>query len=382
MAVTGKMNTGDGEVASPKPSRRASEMPRHVRSDFSIKPGVELLQLSRNETAMPLEPAWMEAAARAGSAVAYPDPECTTLRRAIAETFCLDHQRIFCSAGLMECLHTLALAYLDPGDKVIIPEHAFVFFRHVAQLAGAEVKLVPERNLRVDIANIVQAVDESTKMVIFANPGNPTGTYLCKRCILALHSRLPPTTLLVIDEAYAEFVRDDRYEPLFDLTDSGNVIVLRSFSKMYGLAGYRVGWAYCPGVVVDYVRRIQVPAIVSVVAQCIATVAIRDQSPVHSFKQEMLTVRRRFIDRLARLARISPVESEANFVLLATESEIEAQNLDAFLRQRGVVLRQQTEVGLGNCLRVTIGTEEQMQFVASTILDWCRSAELTRRGRP
>jgi histidinol-phosphate aminotransferase len=160
------------------------------------------------------------------------------------------------------------------------------------------------------------------------------------------------------------------------------VIVLRSFSKMYGLAGYRVGWAYCPGVVVDYVRRIQVPAIVSVVAQCIATVAIRDQSPVHSFKQEMLTVRRRFIDRLARLARISPVESEANFVLLATESEIEAQNLDAFLRQRGVVLRQQTEVGLGNCLRVTIGTEEQMQFVASTILDWCRSAELTRRGRP
>jgi histidinol-phosphate aminotransferase len=378
LAIVGKMNIEDGKLTSPRPSRRASEIPRPVYSDFSIKPSVELIQLSRNESAIRLQPTWMEAAAQAASATVYPDPECNALRQAIAETFRLDHQRIFCSAGLMECLQTLALAYLDPGDRVIIPEHAFVFFRQVTQVAGAEVKLVPERNLRVDTASILQAVDESTKMVIFANPGNPTGTYLCKHCILELRSRLPPATLLVIDEAYAEFVHEDRYEPLFDLTDSGNVIVLRSFSKMYGLAGYRVGWAYGPSTVVDCARRIQIPAIVSSVAQSIAAVAIRDQSVVHSFKREMFAVRRRFIDKLLGFDHISPVESETNFVLLRTESESEAQNLDTFLRQRGIVLRRQMAVGLGDCLRATIGTEKQMQFVASTIVEWCSDKKRDR----
>jgi len=363
-------------MTSPAPSRRASEMPHYVRSDLRIKPGIELVQLSKNESAMPMQPTWLESGMRAASAAfAYPDAECKLLRQAIAETFYLDDQRIVCSAGLLECLQTLALAYLDPEDKVVIPEHAFVFFRHVAQLAGAEVKLVPERNLRVDISSILDAVDKSTKMVIFANPGNPTGTYLCKRCIADLHSRLPSTTLLVIDEAYAEFVREDRYQPLFDLTDAGNVIVLRSFSKMYGLAGLRVGWAYCPGGVVDYMRRIQIPAIVGSLAQAVAAAAVRDQIAVHSFKRDMLAIRRRFVDRIERVAGISAVESETNFVLLRTRSEAEARNLDEFLRQRGIVLRRQMAVGLGDCLRATIGTEEQMNFVVSAIVEWCSGTE-------
>lgn len=358
-------------VTLPRPSRRALEMPPDVQSDLSIKPGLELIQLSRNESAIPLQPAWIEAAAQsAGTAAAYPDPDCKLLRQAIAETFGLDERRIFCSAGLMECLQTLALAYLDPADKVIIPEHAFVFFRQVAQLAGADIKLVPERNLRVDVDAILEAAGDSAKMVIFANPGNPTGTYLCKPCIAELRLRLPPATLLVIDEAYAEFVQQDRYQPLFDLTDSDNVIVLRSFSKMYGLAGLRVAWAYCPASVIDYVRRVQVPAIVNSVAQAIAAVAVRDQAAVHSFKHEMLAIKRHFIDSLSSLPRVSPVESETNFVLLRTGSEADARHLDHFLRQRGIVLRRQTAVGLADCLRATIGTEEQMQFVASQIVEW------------
>ena len=361
---------------SPAPSRRANDLPRYVHSDMPILPGVELIQLSHNESAIPMRPTWMEAAIRvAGAAVAYPDVECKLLRQAIAETFCLDNQRIVCSAGLMECLQTIALAWLDPGDKVVIPQHAFVFFRQVAKLAGAEVTLVPEHDLQVDIENILEAVDESTKMVILANPGNPTGTYLCKERIVELHSRLPSATLLVIDEAYGEFVQGGRYQPLFDLTDSGNVIVLRSFSKMYGLAGFRVGWAYCPSAVVEYTRRVQVPAIVSSVAQAIAAVAVRDQASVHSFKQEMLAIRRGFIDRLKGLPRIAPVESETNFVLLRAKSETEALNLDEFLRQRGIVLRRQMAVGLGDCLRATIGTGEQMNFVASAIVEWCSGKE-------
>jgi len=370
------MNTEDVNAGSPAPSRRAREMPPHVISGLSTKPAVNPIQLSHNESAIRLQPNWLEPAARAASAATrYPDPECKLLRQAIAETFCLDDERIICSAGLMECLQTLALAYLDPGDEVVIPEHAFAFFRQVAQLAGAEVTLVPERNLRVDVGSILEAVDESTKMVIFANPGNPTGTYLCKQCIAELRLRLPPTTLLVIDEAYAEFVREDRYEPLFDLTDLGNAIVLRSFSKMYGLAGFRVAWAYGPHEVVDYARRIQTPAIVSSVAQAIAAAAVRDQLFVHSFKHEMLAIRRRFIDRLAGLYRISPVESETNFVLLRTKSEAEAWNLDEFLSQRGIVLRLQPAVGLNHCLRASIGTEEQMELVGSAILEWCSAAK-------
>ena len=366
------MRAEQAQVSEPQPSRRASEMPRQTRSDFSVGPGVQLLQLSHNESAFRLPAAWLEAANRAATAgTAYPDPECMALRQAIAETLGLDDRRIFCSAGLLECLQTLALAYLDPDDEVIIPEHAFPFFRQVARLAGAVVKIVPERDLRVDTASILQAVGPSTKMVIFANPGNPTGSYLCKDCIARLHALLPPAILLVIDEAYAEFVDDGKYQPLFDLTDAGNVTVLRSFSKMYGLAGLRVGWAYCPPSVTDYLRRIQVPAIVSSCAASMASVAIRDQVAVRSFKHEMIAVRQRFIGRLAKLHRISSIESEANFVLLRTRSETEAQHLDRFLRQRGIVLRRPMAVGLEDCIRATIGTEEQMQFVASAIAEWC-----------
>jgi histidinol-phosphate aminotransferase len=374
------MNGNDLGITSPTPSRRASEMPLYVHSDFSVSPGVELIQLSRNESSIPLPADWMEAARKAASSAAiYPDPDCSLLRKAIAETFFLDDERVVCGAGLLECLQTIALAYLDPGDRVIIPEHAFAFFRQVARLAGAEVRLAPERNLRVDIASILEAADSSTKMVIFANPGNPTGTYLCKQCIVEIRRRLPPATLLVLDEAYAEFVHEDRYEPLFDLTDSGNVIVLRSFSKVYGLAGFRVGWAYGSQAVVDYMRRIQTPATVGSVAQAIATVAVKNQLFIHSFTREMRRIRRRFIDRLIPFDRVSPLESETNFVLLRTKSESEAQDLDNFLRQRGIVLRRQTTVALGNSLRATIGTEKQMECVASTIIEWCGGKALEDR---
>ncbi|MFL6415209.1 MAG: pyridoxal phosphate-dependent aminotransferase [Bryobacteraceae bacterium] len=366
------MSTEMVETACLTPSRRAADTPPYPRSDLSVRPGVPIVQLSKNESAMPLPSRWIDAAAQAASlASAYPDPDCRDLRRAIAETFCLKEQQIFCSAGLMECLQSIALAYLDPGDNVVIPEYAFAFFRNATELAGAQVTLVPERNFQVDIGCILEAVDESTKMVIFANPGNPTGTYLSRQSISQLRGCLPASTLLVVDEAYAEFVREDRYEGLFDLTDSGNVIILRTFSKTYALAGFRVGWAYCPPKAIDYLRRIQVPAIVNSVAQAMAAIAVRDQEYVCSFKREMRAIRCRFTNRLAQLERIAAVESEANFVLLRTRSEAEARSLDSFLRQHGIVLRRQAGVGLGDCLRASIGTEEQMQFVASRIADWC-----------
>jgi histidinol-phosphate aminotransferase len=341
-------------------------------SEMSAVPAVELIELSRNESAMAIPPHWLRAAVRAASAASsYPDPDCKLLRQAIAGTVHIDAQRIVCGAGLMECLHSIALGYLHPGDKVVIPEHAFAFFRSITEATGARATLVRERDWHVDIGSILEVVDESTRMVIFANPANPTGTYLSRQSIVELRLRLPPETLLVIDEAYAEFVGDDRYEPLFDLADSGNTVVLRTFSKAYGLAGFRVGWTYCPSTFVDCLRRIQVPAIVNSVAQAIATVAVQDQVSLASFKREMLASRRRFIDNLVGLDRILPLESETNFVLLRTRSEVEAQNLDLFLRHHGIILRRQTAVRLGHCLRATIGTEKQMQIVASRIVEWC-----------
>jgi histidinol-phosphate aminotransferase len=341
-------------------------------SEVSAVPAVELIELSKNESAMAIPPHWLQVAVRAASAASsYPDPDCKQLRQAIAGSLDIDAQRIVCGAGLMECLHSIALGYLRPGDKVVIPEHAFAFFRSITEAAGARATLVRERDWHVHIGSILEAVDESTRMVIFANPANPTGTYLSRQTIVELRSRLPAQTLLVIDEAYAEFVGDDRYEPLFDLADSGNTVVLRTFSKAYGLAGFRVGWAYCPSTFVDCLRRIQVPAIVNSVAQAIATVAIQDQVSVASFKREMLASRRRFVENLIGLDRILPLESETNFVLLRTRSEGEAQNLDAFLSHHGIILRRQTAVSLGHCLRATIGTDKQMQIVASRIIEWC-----------
>ena len=341
-------------------------------SEMSAVPAVELIELSRNESAMAIPPHWLQVAVRAaGAASSYPDPDCELLRKAIAGTFHLDPQRIVCGAGLMECLHSIALGYLHPGDEVVIPENAFAFFRSITETVGARATLVRESDWHVDTASILEAVDESTKMVIFANPANPTGTYLSRQSIVELRLQLPPETLLVIDEAYAEFVGDDRYEPLFDLADTANSIVLRTFSKAYGLAGFRVGWAYCPSSSVDCLRRIQIPVIVNSVAQAIATVAVQDQVSLACFKREMLASRGRFIDKLIGLDRIRILESETNFVLLRTRSEAEAQNLDVFLRHHGIILRRQPAVGLGHCLRATIGTEKQMQIVASRILEWC-----------
>jgi histidinol-phosphate aminotransferase len=369
------MSTETAETSCLTPSRRAIETPPYLRADLSVNPGLPILQLSKNESAMPLPSRWLDAAARAiGAANTYPDPDCRQLRRAIAETFCLDEQRIVCSAGLMECLQSIALAYLDPGDNVVIPEYGFAFFRNVTELAGAQVTLASEKGFQVDADSILQAVTDRTKMVIFANPGNPTGTYLSRRSICELRSRLPASALLVIDEAYAEFVREERYEPLFDLTNLGNVIVLRTFSKTYALAGFRVGWAYCPPGLVEYLRRIQVPAIVNSVAQAIAAAAVRDQDYVCTFKHEMRGIRDRFVQRMTRLHRISPVASETNFVLLRARSEAEARSLDGFLRQHGIVLRRQTAVGLADCLRASVGTEDQMRFVADKIVDWCEGS--------
>jgi histidinol-phosphate aminotransferase len=344
----------------------------YVRSDIPVAPGVELIDLSRNESAMAIPPHWLQIAVRAANAASsYPDPDCRVLRQAIAGAFHLDASKIVCGAGLMECLQSIALAHLRAGDNVVIPEHAFAFFRSVTQRAGARVTLAREKDWHVDVANILQAVDDSTTMVILANPANPTGTYLPRQSIVDLRLRLPAGTLLVIDEAYAEFVGEKRYEPLFDLADSGNTIVLRTFSKAYGLAGFRVAWAYCPVTLVAELRRIQVPAIVNSIAQAIATTAVQDQVSLACFKREMIATRSRFIDRLMGLERVLPLESEANFVLLKTRSQGEAQSLDAFLRHHGIVLRQQTAVGLGDCLRATIGTETQMQITASRIAEWC-----------
>ncbi len=335
-----------------------------------LEPQSQLIRLARNESAIPIPAAWMETAAESlRSVMRYPDPECSVLRRAIADALGLDENLIYCGAGIFECLQTLALAMLDSKDSVVIPQHAFFFFRHISELARAQVRLAPEQNLTVDIESILDAVDGSTRLVMLANPGNPTGTYIPKRLIVELRSRLASSVLLVVDEAYADFVRDEQYQPLFDVAGRG-VLVLRTFSKLYGLAGCRVGWCYGPADVITALRRIQVPVIVNSVAQAIACSAVRDREFANFCRQSMFAGRQRFIERIRPLQRVHPVESETNFVLLETSSESESEDLDEFLLERGIVLNRKLLAGLDHCIRATIGTESQMEFVASAITEW------------
>lgn len=328
----------------------------------------EPIHLARNESSQPLNPEWLKAAYQALTSInRYPDPECSTLRAAIAARFELEPARIAFGAGLFELLQRLAFALLRPGDDILIPEHAFFFFRHISDLAGAGVKTAPETNFKVDVSGLLSAVTPNTRMVMVANPANPTGTYIRKSELLSLREQLPAGVLLVIDEAYAEFVDPVRYEALFDVPD---LITLRTFSKMYGLAGCRIAWGYLPHPIVSEVRRFQPPAIVNSIGQALAASAVQDFFSVARYRELLNSTKSSFLANLAACNGVTVIPSETNFVLLALESHRLAMQLETELRMRGIVVNSEMPEGLKSCLRVTIGTPQQMGIVASVIGSW------------
>ena len=355
-------------MTTPRPTPRASvlSIAPYVPGKSHAAGGKALHKLSSNET--PIGPSPVAAAAFRDAATTlelYPDGSAAVLREAIARRFGLDADRIVCGAGSDELLSLLCQAYLEPGDEIVQSQHGFLMYSIAAKACGASTIFAPERDHTADVDQLLAAVTPKTKLVFLANPNNPTGTYLPFAEVKRLAEALPPTVLLVLDAAYAEYVRRNDYTSGLELAATmENVVMARTFSKIFGLAGLRVGWLYGPAAVVDAVNRVRGPFNVSAPAIAAAAAAIADTAHLDAAIEH----NERWLPWLAEaLAGLGLVvtPSVGNFLLvhLPDEDGRRAPDADAHLLASGIVVRRMEAYGLPNTLRITVGSEDANRAV-------------------
>ncbi|TDL75101.1 histidinol-phosphate transaminase [Palleronia sediminis] len=295
----------------------------------------------------------------------YPSSDHLSLRTAIGETYKLDPERIICGSGSDEIFTLLCQAYTGPGSEVIHTEHGFLMYRICALAAGATPIEVPERERKVDVDAILEAVNFRTRIVFVANPANPTGTMLGTTEIARLAGSLPEHVLLVLDGAYAEYV--DGYDAGAKLvTRRENVVMTRTFSKIYALGGLRIGWAYGPERVIDVLNRVRGPFNLGHTQLAAAEAAVREHDFVERSRTENARLRTWLAKALAELGVMSDT-STANFILARFATPDEADACEAHLRADGILVRKVGGYKLPNCLRITIGDEASCRRVAHSI---------------
>ena len=335
------------------------------------------IRLASNESALGPSPKAIAAyRALAGEIHRYPDGSAAELREALGRHHELDPERIVCGAGSDELIGLLLRAYAGPGDEVLYSQHGFLMYPIGAKAVGATPVAVPERALTADVDGFLARVTERTRIVFIANPNNPTGTYLSANEMARLHAGLPPHVVLAIDAAYAEFVNRNDYEAGIALVDRAeNVVVLRTFSKIYALAGLRLGWAYCPPAIADVLNRIRGPFNVTAPALAAGVAAVEDVAALARDRAHNDRWLPWLSERLAKLG-LELTPSVGNFVLprFPDEPRHNADAAFAFLQSRGILTRQMGAYGLPQCLRITIGTGEEMKAVAAALGEFMAAA--------
>ena len=324
------------------------------------------VKLSSNENPLGAPDAALDALRRSARDLhRYPDGSHAALRAAIADVHGLDPARVVCGAGSDEILALLAQGYAGHGDEVLYTEHGFGMYPIVAHAAGAEPVVVRERDRVVDVDAILARADERTRVVFVANPANPTGTFLRPDALERLAFGLPPHVLLVLDGAYAEYV--EGYDGGAALVEAcENVVMTRTFSKIYGLGGLRVGWGYAPTAVVEILHRIRAPFNLGRPQLLAAEAAVRDGGWVARCRTENARLRRWMVRALGELG-VPADPSHANFVLARFQSADEAAACDAHLAAEGILVRAVGGYGLPHCLRITVGDEASCRRVVHAV---------------
>jgi len=335
--------------------------------------GKRIFKLAANESPLGPSPKAIEAFRAAQRELhLYPRDNIQTLRESLARSHGIPAERIVCGHGSEELITLLANSYLRPGDEVLFSAHAFFIYRIAAFANSATPVEAPERERTVDVDAMLAKVSARTRLVYLANPGNPTGTCLPAGALRRLHAGLPPDVLLVIDSAYAEYVGRKDYEPGAELvTAANNVVMTRTFSKAYGLAGLRVGWAYCPPHVAETLDRVRTAYNVNIAAQKAAIVALEDRAYLEAVVDFNATWRDWLSQRI-RAAGILVDSSAGNFVLTRFSDAQQAAEANDFLAARGFMLQPAALYGLPNCLRLTIGSEEANRLVAQALADFMK----------
>ena len=336
--------------------------------------GVErVYKLSSNETPLGPSPKAVAAfRAAAGSLEIYPDGGATRLREAIAAKHGIDPARIVCGTGSDELLALIANAYIGPGDEGLYSRHGFLVYKINITGAGGTPVEAGERDLTADVDALLAKVSARTKVVFLANPNNPTGTYVPFDEVRRLHAALPPHVLLVLDAAYAEYVRRNDYGSGLELAlTADNVVMVRTFSKIHGLAGLRLGWLVGPAHVVDALNRIRGPFNVNAPAIAAGAAAIADDAHVASALAHNDAWLPRLTSGIEALGlRVTP--SVGNFILIHFPEEAgrTAAEADAFLCGRGLVLRAVRAYGLPDALRMTIGAADANELVLAALAEF------------
>ncbi|MBM3530957.1 MAG: histidinol-phosphate transaminase [Alphaproteobacteria bacterium] len=340
----------------------------------SSAPGVEkVFKLSSNESPLGPSPKAIAAYQEAGKHLEdYPDGAASDLRDAIGRVYGLDPDRIVCGAGSDDLLNLLARAYLADGDEAIHTTHGFLVYPIATLGAGAKPVVAPETQYTADVDAILARVTPKTKLVFLANPNNPTGTYIPFDEVKRLQKGLPAHVLLVVDAAYAEYVRRNDYEAGIELVATcDNVVMTRTFSKIHGLAGLRLGWMYGPAHVVDAINRIRGPFNVNLPAIAAGVAAIEDSAHVQRSADHNAKWLPWLMEEIGKLGlKVTP--SVANFVLIhfPQEKGRTATDANAFLMKRGLILRQVGGYKLPNALRMSVGSEEANRLTVKALAEF------------
>jgi len=362
---------------APAPKSWISAIHAYVPGKSAGADGRPLIKLSANENPLGTSPAALAARAEAGAPALYPDPDSKALRTALGELHGIDPARILCGTGSGELLTIAASAFAGPGDEVLYVRYGFSLYEIAARRCGATPVEAPDADYGTDVDALLAAVTERTRVVFLANPNNPTGSFLPRAELARLHAGLPADVLLVLDQAYCEYVAPDDDDGSFALAAThGNVLVTRTFSKAYGLAGDRIGWGTGAPALVEILNRLRGPFNLSLTGQAAALAAVQDQPFVERSRVHNAAVRARFIGQLEALGNhgVRPLPSQANFVLILFEGALSAEAAYNGLAQAGYIVRWLPGQGLPHGLRITIGTADQMDEIASHLRDLAEAA--------
>ncbi len=308
----------------------------------------------------------------------YPDPASTLLREKLGATFGLEPDRIICGTGSDELLHIVAGAFAGPGDEVLFSRHSFAVYEIATRQVGATPVIAPDRDYACDVDALLAAVTPRTRLVYLANPNNPTGTLLSGSETRRLHAGLPSDVVLAIDAAYAEFADGDYEDGLALAREFDNVVALRTFSKIYGLAAQRVGWAYAQPHIIDAMNRLRGPFNVTTTGQAGAVAALADADWVEKTRAHTVKWRQWLTEEAASMGNkgLRPIPSAANFVMIEfpETGPVTAAGANDALLAEGVIARYLAVQGMPRCLRISIGTEAETRAAAAALRRYVESA--------
>ena len=341
----------------------------------SYKPGKsrlsrikKIVKLSANESALGVSPKVKKEINNKINFSKYPDNKSKNLRLAISKNFKCKFEKIICGAGSDEIIQIICQLFLKPKDEVIVPQYSFLMYRIYSKITGANVVYAKENNYKISISEIIKKVSKKTKIVFLANPNNPTGTYLKKKELIQLRKKLRSNILLVVDDAYDEYIQKRDYESGLKLFNkSKNVIILRTFSKIYGLAALRIGWGYGPKKIIDAMNIIKPPFNVNMAAQLGAIASLNDKSFIKkSIKHNILWANK--IKKFLNKYKIITNDVNTNFFLLNfNKCRYSANYIRKKLENNGFILRSMKSYKINNALRLTIGSNADNKKLISVL---------------